>query len=132
MGKIGAQRITNYKKSNVIISLHYIGQLKQGAKHTKTPTFKGHAPRIVQHDYGHPDSSTHPLDHASTRISHFNSATLPTYTTCTCPCLILISVLCAFMQESYSSCQVWTMDALFVNNSITDAFHAFKTNSFCL
>ena len=34
-GQIGAQRITIYKESNVIISLPYIGQAKQGIKHIK-------------------------------------------------------------------------------------------------
>ena len=37
LGKIGAQIITIYKESNVIIALPYIGQAKQGAKHIKNP-----------------------------------------------------------------------------------------------
>ena len=66
----------------------------------------------------------------TTLISHFSSATIPTYSTCTCPYSIPMTILCASMQESYSSCQIWTMDTPLVHSSITDAFHAFKKNSF--
>ena len=40
-GQIGAQRITIHKESNVITSLLYIGQAKQGVKHTKNPHIQG-------------------------------------------------------------------------------------------
>ena len=46
--------------------------------------------------------------------SHISgSATIPTYSTCTCPYSISMSILCASMQESYSPCQISTMDAPF-------------------
>ena len=48
-----------------------------------------------------------------TSISHFGSATIPTYSTCACPYPSPMSILCASMQESYSPCQIWTMDAPF-------------------
>ena len=32
------------------------------------------------------------------------------------------------MHESYSPCQIWTMDAYFVHNFIKDAFHTMKEN----
>ena len=43
----------------------------------------------------------------TTPISHFGSATIPTYSTCTCPYPIPMSILCASMQENYSPCQIW-------------------------
>ena len=49
----------------------------------------------------------------TTSISHFSSATIPTYKTCTCPYPIPISILCASIQETYSLWQIWTMDAPF-------------------
>ena len=49
----------------------------------------------------------------TTAISHFSSETIPTYSTCTCPYPIPISILCASMQETYSPCQIWAMDAPF-------------------
>ena len=49
----------------------------------------------------------------TTAISHFSSETIPTYSTCTCPYPIPMSILCASMQETYSPCQIWTMDASF-------------------
>ena len=49
----------------------------------------------------------------TTPISHFSSVTIPTYSTCTCPYSIPMSILCASMQESYSPCQIWTMDTPF-------------------
>ena len=47
----------------------------------------------------------------ATPISHFSSVTIPTYSTCTCPYSIAMSILCASMQQSYSLCQICTMDA---------------------
>ena len=47
----------------------------------------------------------------TTSISHLSSATIPTYSTC--PYSIPMSILCASMQESYSPCQIWTIDAPF-------------------
>ena len=46
-------------------------------------------------------------------IPHFSSATIPTYSTCTCPYSIPMSILCASMKETYSLCQIFTMDAPF-------------------
>ena len=66
----------------------------------------------------------------TTPFSHFSSATIPTYGSCTCPYSIPMSILCAYIQKSYSPCQTWTMDAHFAHSSITDAFHAIKKLSF--
>ena len=41
LGRIGAQKNYNLQRVNVIIFLPYIGQAKQGAKHTKNPHVQG-------------------------------------------------------------------------------------------
>ena len=47
----------------------------------------------------------------TTAISSFSCATIPTYSTATCPYSIPMSILCAFMQERYSPVRICTMDA---------------------
>ena len=45
-----AHKRIQLQKIMSIISLSYIGQAKQGTKHTKILTCRGHAHRIVQHE----------------------------------------------------------------------------------
>ena len=65
LGKIGAQRITIYTERNVIISLPYIGQVKQGAKHTKNPHVKGTHTQDNTIWYGSSKQSNKPPNHTS-------------------------------------------------------------------
>ena len=103
-----------YGKTNKHWSLAYY--LISHTLHKPYPPSRGTC--FVLHCMSIPTRRDHPTPWMpgyafATRISHFGSATIPTYSTCACPYPIPMSILCASMQESYSPCQIWTMDAPF-------------------
>ena len=105
---------SNIRKQTNIALLHTIEFPTPCTSHTLL--VEGHVSRFIACAFQCGNIVQHRKCRAmcSPHQSHiFASATIPTYSTCACPYPFSMSILCASMQESYSPCQIWTMNAPF-------------------